>query len=280
MSKAWTGAGRWTVTALLAAGLLVGCGGEDPRDDGDGDGEKGDGNAPARIGGVEGDGQASTPDGEGSGGTGRQNGAANDGGNAAMVQVDIELPEPQFKGTPRPADVENLETPRKGPRPPLLAPKGTTNLARGKDVSWSVGFVIFGESEMITDGDKKTGDGHFVDLGPGQQWVQIDLEETCEIYGIVVWHYHAQPMVVHDVIVQVSDDPDFIEDVRTVFNNDHDNSSGMGAGEDKNYVETAEGKLIRAGGVKGRYVRLYSNENSSNESNFYIEVEVFGRPVK
>ncbi len=275
MSNAWTGAGRWIVTALLAAGLLVGCGGGDESDGGNGQGGSDDGNAPARIGGLDDGGQASSPGDGGSGGD-----ASSGGGDEGMVQVDIELPEPQFKGTPRPADVENLETPRKGPRPPLLAPEGTTNVARGKDVSWSVSFVIFGESGMITDGDKKTGDGHFVDLGPGQQWVQIDLEETCEIYGIVVWHYHAQPMVVHDVIVQVSDDPDFIEDVQTVYNNDHDNSSGLGAGEDKNYVETAEGKLIRAGGVKGRYVRLYSNENSSNESNFYIEVEVFGRPVK
>jgi hypothetical protein len=46
-----------------------------------------------------------------------------------------------------------------------------------------------------------------------------------------------------------------------------------------NYVETYEGKLIDAKGVRARYVRLYSNGNSSNELNHYIEVEVFGTPV-
>ena len=29
--------------------------------------------------------------------------------------------------------------------------------------------------------------------------------------------------------------------------------------------------------VKGRYVRLYSNGNTSNDTNHYIEVEVYGR---
>jgi len=29
--------------------------------------------------------------------------------------------------------------------------------------------------------------------------------------------------------------------------------------------------------VKGRYVRLYSNGNTTNKMNHYIEVEVFGK---
>jgi hypothetical protein len=32
--------------------------------------------------------------------------------------------------------------------------------------------------------------------------------------------------------------------------------------------------------VKGRYVRLYSNGNTSNDLNHYVEVEVYGTPVK
>jgi len=45
-------------------------------------------------------------------------------------------------------------------------------------------------------------------------------------------------------------------------------------------VETAEGKLIDAKGVQGRYVRLYSNGNSNNDLTHYIEVEVYGKPVR
>jgi hypothetical protein len=33
-------------------------------------------------------------------------------------------------------------------------------------------------------------------------------------------------------------------------------SLGLGAGKDLNYIETYQGKLIDAKGVKGRYVRL------------------------
>ena len=44
--------------------------------------------------------------------------------------------------------------------------------------------------------------------------------------------------VYHDVIVQVADDPDFIENVRTIFNNDSDNTSGLGVGTDREYFET------------------------------------------
>ena len=44
------------------------------------------------------------------------------------------------------------------------------------------------------------------------------------------------------------------------------------------YIETYQGKLIDAKGVKGRYVRLYSNGNTTNKLNHYIEVEVLGKP--
>ena len=65
-----------------------------------------------------------------------------------------------------------------------------------------------------------------------------------------------------------------------VFNNDLDNTSGMGVGQDPHYVETSEGRLIDAKGVKGRFVRLYSNGNNANDLNHYIEVEVWGKPLK
>ena len=46
-----------------------------------------------------------------------------------------------------------------------------------------------------------------------------------------------------------------------------------------NYVETYQGKLIDAKGAKGRYVRFYSNGNTTNKLNDYIEVEVWGKPA-
>ena len=70
----------------------------------------------------------------------------------------------------------------------------------------------------------------------------------------------------------------FKSGVKTIFNNDHDNSAKLGKGSNKAYVETNLGKLMVVNPpVKGRYVRLYSNGNTSNDMNHYIEVEVFGR---
>ena len=65
-----------------------------------------------------------------------------------------------------------------------------------------------------------------------------------------------------------------------MFNNDHDNSSGLGIGKNKEYIETNEGRLIDPRGVKARYIRLYSKGNTSNDINHYVEVEVYGILVK
>jgi hypothetical protein len=201
---------------------------------------------------------------------------------AGYVPIDIELPKPMFVGTPQDTKVENLEKPLGKPRPPFLAPEGTKNVASGKSISGSDEEPIIGELEMITDGDKEAADGSYVELGPFVQYVTLDLEKMNEIYAIVVWHYHKQARVYFDVVVQLADDKDFITNVKTVFNNDIDNSAGLGVGKDKHYTETNEGKLIdlvSQGNPKARYVRLYSNGNTSNDLNHYIEVEVYGKPV-
>ncbi|MBN1392385.1 MAG: hypothetical protein JW947_06230 [Sedimentisphaerales bacterium] len=196
-----------------------------------------------------------------------------------LVPIDITLPKPMFVGTPQNVQVTNLEKPLGAPRPPFLAPEGTRNVALGKPVVSSDREPIIGEIEMVTDGDKEAADGSYVEMAPSLQSVTIDLGAEHDIYAILLWHYHKEARVYFAVVVQVADDPDFIMNVRTLFNNDEDNSSGLGAGSDMHYVETAEGKLIDARGVRARYVRLYSNGNSSNEFNHYIEVEVFGKPA-
>ena len=192
----------------------------------------------------------------------------------------IALPRPMFEGTPQDIKVPNLETPLGKPRPPFLAPAGTTNVARGKPVASSTLDPTAGDLEQLTDGNKEGKDGSYVELGAGVQQVTIDLGSKHTIYAVLLWHYHKQPRVYNDVVVRVADDPDFLENVRTVFNNDHDNSAGLGIGKDRNYVETAEGRLVDARGVEARYVRLYSNGSNATPLNHYIEVEVFGRPMK
>jgi len=168
-----------------------------------------------------------------------------------------------------------------------MVPPNTQNLAAYRPVTSNEMLPLMGDLDMVTDNDRESYDGHVLNLdvgfggnmGIGPQWVQIDLEQCAPIYAIVVWHYWgatAFHTIFRDVIVQVSNDPDFRRDVHTLFNNDHDNSSDMGCGKDKGYAETYEGKLIDASGVRARYVRLYSRGSSLDDMNRYVEVAVYG----
>ena len=199
-----------------------------------------------------------------------------------LAPLPLKLPKPAFKGTPQhvPPGVVNLEKPRSGPRPEFLAPKGTKNVAAGKPVTSSDNDPIIGSVKLVTDGDKEASEGSYVELGPGVQYVQIDLKDRYRIYAIVVWHYHMNARIYHDVVVQVADDADFLTNVHTLFNNDHDNSAGLGLGRDKQYWETYEGRLIDGQGTVARYVRLYSNGSTTDDQNHYVEVEVYGLPAK
>ena len=194
--------------------------------------------------------------------------------------LELKLPKPLFVGTPRNIKSNNLEKPLPGKRPLYQVPAGTTLLSAGKPVTSSDPAPIIGSLELLTDSDKEGGDGSVIELGTGKQYVQIDLGKPAQLAAIAVWHYHQDARVYRDVVVQIAEDPDFITGVATLFNNDDDNSSGLGAGKDKEFIETYEGKLLDGKGAKGRYVRLYSNGNTSNDANHYIEVEVYGKALE
>jgi hypothetical protein len=199
---------------------------------------------------------------------------------ADEVPLKLELPRPLFVGTPKPVKLPNLEQPRSTRRPDLMVPAGTQNLSKGKPVTASDNMPVIGELTYITDGDKSGDEGAYIEMGPGVQWVQIDLGAPAKLAAIAVWHFHSQARAYHAVIVQVSNDSEFKKDVTTLFNNDDTNSAKLGVGTDPTYIETYEGRLIEAKGVTGRYVRLYSNGNTSDDLNHYCEVEVYGQPSK
>lgn len=182
----------------------------------------------------------------------------------------------QFKG----AQTEAVLSDKR--RAAVMLPKGASNIALKKPVTASDDAPIIGTLAMITDGDKQASEGSWVELGPGTQWVQVDLQKVSTLYGALLWHYHAEYRVYRDIIVQVADNPDFITNVRTFYNNDRDNSSGLGKGADPEFYDTFQGQWIPfKQPVRARYIRFYSRGNSSDPQNQYIEVEVWGAtPVK
>ncbi len=192
-----------------------------------------------------------------------------------LTELNFEFPEAFFGGTPIDGYFPNLEPEDYRDRPPFLAPAGTGIVSRGKPVTSSTA-PLRGNLEQVTDGSKNYEDAYAVELPKGLQWVQIDLQEEHELYAILLWHNHHGKIVYFDVIAQISNDPEFKEGVTQIYNNDIDNSSGLGAGKDKEYVETNKGRLFDLKGLRGRYVRFYSHGNVYTETNPVVEVEVWG----
>ena len=125
-----------------------------------------------------------------------------------MVPIPLVLPKPMFVGTPQNlSGIPNLEPATKKARATFLAPAGVTNLALGKEVTSSEMDPIIGTLDMITDGEKGATEENVVELGPFEQWVQVDLGDEYELYAIAFWHYHKTARVYFDVIVQISNDP-------------------------------------------------------------------------
>ena len=161
----------------------------------------------------------------------------------------LELPSHTLKGTPEdlPAG-PNIDPPSDDPPTPLQVPKGVKNVALKKPVTSSV-KPYTGDLAQLTDGKKEPSDDDAVEFKKGTQWVQVDLGESFTIYAIALWHDHRYVQLMHDVIVLVSDDPEFKSGVTTVFNNDTDNSSGLGVGTDREYFENHFGKAVAVKGV-------------------------------
>ncbi|MBN1673786.1 MAG: FMN-binding protein [Kiritimatiellae bacterium] len=167
-------------------------------------------------------------------------------------------------------------------RPPFMAPPGAVNLARGKPVTSSMADEpVIGELAQITDGIKRSGEFDYVELDFGLQWVQIDLGREETVYAIAVWHYYKNPVIYNDVIVQVADDAAFTQNVRTLFNNDHDNSAGLGTGTDTAYyarwwAEIVDARGANKQGTPARYVRVYTHGGAGDAETRFVEIAVYG----
>lgn len=173
----------------------------------------------------------------------------------------------------------NIEPYSEKPPPPFLVPKGVRNVAAGRPVTTSV-KPFTGQPSQVTDGKKDAYDPDMVEMKKGVQWIQVDLGESYAIYAIAMWHDHRYwTQTMHDVIVQISDDPTFQKGVTTLFNSDRDNSSGVGIGTDLEYFESKFGRIVNGKGIKARYIRGYTNGSNLSRLNGWQELEVYGLPL-
>ena len=199
---------------------------------------------------------------------------------AEKVAIKFELPPPHSSGTPKEIKSDNLE-PDPGPgklrAPIMVEPEFTKKLTTENTKVTTSEEAVTGDNDYVVDGDKTPDATSMLQLPGGLQWVQLDLGAEHTIAAVCVWHDQGDERVYNDVIVQISNDANIVDGVKTIFNNDHDNTAKLGAGKDKEYRERNDGRPMDAKLTKGRYVRCYSNGSTSEPVNNYIEIEVFGK---
>jgi len=195
------------------------------------------------------------------------------------VPLSPALPKPTFEGTPIDIRSPHREAYRGDgvPPPPLLVPSDVRLLSSGCPVSCNDSRVKPIDLALVTDGNKQYSPSAYVELAPGVRWVQLDMGTNVEIFAVCLWRERPEQCVYRDTVVQVSSDPTFAKGVTTLFNNDYDDSAGLGAGADKEYFEDHFGRRVAGHGVRARHVRITSNGNTSSPYNQFTEVEVYGR---
>jgi len=179
-------------------------------------------------------------------------------------------------------------------RPVYFLPAGFENLALGRPVTTNVekDAMLHAPLSVITDGNtQRKRENYFVGLlNYGETpYVQVDLGRISKIYCIGVWHYFWGRLIYTDVIVQIADDEKFTKNVRTLFNNDHDNSAKLKNLDRKpidwHYGASRFGELIpkkkdlRPEGFYARFVRVYSDHTYYTEDEArFVEIMVWGKP--
>ena len=134
---------------------------------------------------------------------------------ADTIPLTTTIPPEKIEGTPIEIKVPNLK-PAASKAPEIQVPAGTVLLSKGKPVTASDDFPIIGDLPYITYGEKEAGEGYFLELANGLQWVQIDLEQEAAIQALWVWHYHSQRRAYHDIIIQISNDSFYVLNTCTV----------------------------------------------------------------
>ncbi|SFA82425.1 Fibronectin type III domain-containing protein [Cohnella sp. OV330] len=167
--------------------------------------------------------------------------------------------------------------------------ESTVNVALGKAVTTN-GTVSSGSVSVVTDGARGSSGYALISVADGPKWVQIDLGQAYPISRINVLNDWGGTSGIartgRDHVVQLSNDPTFATGVTTVFNNDTDNSAGLGTGSDADYQEPTDGtgkNIAMTTPVSARYVRSWANGHvrvtgETNLVNTPVELEVYANP--
>ncbi|TLS50664.1 hypothetical protein FE782_18335 [Paenibacillus antri] len=141
---------------------------------------------------------------------------------------------------------------------------------------------------ILTDGVRTTSEYALISTSSGAKYVQVNLGEPHSITKVNLLNDYNpdSPRIGKDIVVQLSNDPTFATGVTTVYNNDTDNSAGLGAGSDPEYTEPSSGAgltVTLGAPITAQYVRYWANGHTRTQTSAYnavntpVEVEVYAR---
>ncbi|WP_219639653.1 discoidin domain-containing protein [Cohnella sp. CFH 77786] len=170
-----------------------------------------------------------------------------------------------------------------------IATKPVANVALGKSVSTNASSTSGEPLSALTDGVKTRDKYVLYGVSTGPKWAQVDLGQAYDVVRVNIrndWGDSQTYRTGKDLIVQLSNDPTFASGVTAIFNNDGDNSSGLGTGNDAEYVEPGDGSgkdILLADPVSARYVRYWANghvriNGTANAVDTPVEIEVYADP--
>ncbi|MBQ6020070.1 MAG: InlB B-repeat-containing protein [Clostridia bacterium] len=138
----------------------------------------------------------------------------------------------------------------------------------------NVASVGTAQDASIIDGNIAYGVyyGYGTGYGLPNEYFWVDLGQEFELAKIRLWRYWVDTRTFHSQVIALSRNGTFAgDDLTVIWNTDHNNRHGFGAGTDAAYVETAAGHEFRmpdfnaAPSARARYVRVYSGGSYAND---------------
>ncbi|MDG0792539.1 discoidin domain-containing protein [Cohnella ginsengisoli] len=170
-----------------------------------------------------------------------------------------------------------------------IAIKPVANVAFGKTVTSNAASPSGQPLSALTDGVTASDKYVLYGVSDGPKYAQVDLGKAYDVTRVNIrndWGTATTYRTGKDLIVQLSNDSTFASGVTTFFNNDGDNSSGLGAGTDAEYVEPGDGSgkdILLNDTVNARYVRYWANghvriNGTVNLVDTPVEIEAYADP--
>ena len=131
--------------------------------------------------------------------------------------------------------------------------------------------------ESITDG---VGDSDNFMYSNKIAWLYLDLGEEIVIDKIATKFWYNNSFL---VVIQTATDPDFTENLYTVFNNDTNNLVGVGAGTDGTYTDLGSGSVFNTFTFEkraARYIRVWAQNTDGRQYSMWEEIQVWSAVIE